>query len=128
MSRVPVGKVLLRNVIRHTGAHNKVRPGPGPGDRNVENKGVGEADGRDLLEKAKQNAVGHLQVCFSCVEEIIDLVAEPFCVITLEERSVVTVCLQYMKTTDTFIFSLMSPWKEVRLLLKSNLLSLHLDV
>jgi len=33
MSRVPVGKVLLRNVIRHTGAHNKVRPGPagGPG-------------------------------------------------------------------------------------------------
>lgn len=28
MSRVPVGKVLLRNVIRHTGAHNKVRPGP----------------------------------------------------------------------------------------------------
>lgn len=31
MSRVPVGKVLLRNVIRHTGAHNKVRPGPGAG-------------------------------------------------------------------------------------------------
>lgn len=28
MSRVPVGKVLLRNVIRHTGAHNKVRAEP----------------------------------------------------------------------------------------------------
>uniref|UniRef100_A0A8C4UGX5 Uncharacterized protein n=1 Tax=Falco tinnunculus TaxID=100819 RepID=A0A8C4UGX5_FALTI len=65
MSRVPVGKVLLRNVIRHTGAHNKVR------DRNVENKGVGEADRRDLLEKAKQNAVRHIQVGFSAVEEII---------------------------------------------------------
>ncbi|XP_042738191.1 uncharacterized protein NKAPD1 [Lagopus leucura] len=25
MSRVPVGKVLLRNVIRHTGAHNKIQ-------------------------------------------------------------------------------------------------------
>lgn len=25
---MPVGKVLLRNVIRHTGAHNKVRPWP----------------------------------------------------------------------------------------------------
>ncbi|RMB91982.1 hypothetical protein DUI87_31511 [Hirundo rustica rustica] len=25
MSRVPVGKVLLRNVIRHTGAHNKLQ-------------------------------------------------------------------------------------------------------
>ncbi|XP_070987073.1 uncharacterized protein NKAPD1-like isoform X1 [Oncorhynchus clarkii lewisi] len=27
MSRVPMGKVLLRNVIRHTDAHNKVRVG-----------------------------------------------------------------------------------------------------
>uniref|UniRef100_A0A8C5IQL0 Uncharacterized protein n=1 Tax=Junco hyemalis TaxID=40217 RepID=A0A8C5IQL0_JUNHY len=59
MSRVPVGKVLLRNVIRHTGAHNKV------GDRNVEDKGVGEADRRDLLEKAEQNAVRHLQVRYT---------------------------------------------------------------
>uniref|UniRef100_A0A8B9F4G3 Uncharacterized protein n=1 Tax=Amazona collaria TaxID=241587 RepID=A0A8B9F4G3_9PSIT len=67
MSRVPVGKVLLRNVIRHTGAHNKVR------DRNVENKGVGEANRRDLLEKAEQNAVRHLQVGFSCSEELIVL-------------------------------------------------------
>lgn len=31
-------------------------------DRNVENKGMGEADRRDLLEKAEQNAVRHLQV------------------------------------------------------------------
>ena len=43
-------------------------------DRNVENKGVGEADRRDLLEKAKQNAVECLQVGFSCVEEIIVLI------------------------------------------------------
>uniref|UniRef100_A0A8C2TT15 Uncharacterized protein n=1 Tax=Coturnix japonica TaxID=93934 RepID=A0A8C2TT15_COTJA len=35
MSRVPVGKVLLRNVIRHTGAHNKVRPGPARGNRSA---------------------------------------------------------------------------------------------
>lgn len=39
----------------------------------MENKGVGEADGRDLLEKAKQNAVRHLQVGFSCITEIIVL-------------------------------------------------------
>lgn len=25
MSRVPLGKVLLRNVIRHTDAHNKIQ-------------------------------------------------------------------------------------------------------
>lgn len=31
-------------------------------NRNVENKGVGEADGRDVLEEAKQDAVRHLQV------------------------------------------------------------------
>lgn len=45
----------------------------------MENKGVGEADRRDVLEKAKQDAVGHLQVGLSCME-IIDLVAGPFCV------------------------------------------------
>lgn len=39
----------------------------------MENKGVGETDRRDLLEKAKQNAVGHLQVGFGCVEDIIVL-------------------------------------------------------
>lgn len=42
-------------------------------DRNVENKGVGEANRRDLLEKAKQNAVRHLQVGFSYLEELIVL-------------------------------------------------------
>lgn len=39
----------------------------------MENKGVGEADRGDLLEEAKQNAVGHLQVGFNCVVEIIGL-------------------------------------------------------
>ena len=39
----------------------------------MENKGVGKADRRDLLEKAKQDAVRHLQVGFSHVEEIIVL-------------------------------------------------------
>uniref|UniRef100_A0A493SZT8 Uncharacterized protein n=1 Tax=Anas platyrhynchos platyrhynchos TaxID=8840 RepID=A0A493SZT8_ANAPP len=69
MARVPVGKVLLRNLMRHTGAHNKVGPDPGR-DRNVENQGVGEADRRDILEEAKQDAVGHLQVGTTCVEDI----------------------------------------------------------
>lgn len=36
----------------------------------MENQGVGEADRRDILEEAKQDAVGHLQVGTTCVEHI----------------------------------------------------------
>lgn len=57
-------------------------------DRNVENKGVGEADRRDLLEKAEQNAVRHLQVRY---------------------------------ITEIFIFSLTTPSKELKPLLKPDL-------
>uniref|UniRef100_A0A8D0E8D2 Uncharacterized protein n=1 Tax=Salvator merianae TaxID=96440 RepID=A0A8D0E8D2_SALMN len=40
MSRVPLGKVLLRNVIRHTDAHNKV------GKRVVNNLNPAILDGK----------------------------------------------------------------------------------
>lgn len=42
MARVPVGKVLLRNLMRHTGAHNKVGPGPEP-RRSYRGSGGGKA-------------------------------------------------------------------------------------
>lgn len=42
-------------------------------DRNVENKGVGEADRGDLLEKAEQNAVRHLQVRYTTERFIFSL-------------------------------------------------------
>ncbi|KAI2562803.1 C11orf57 isoform 5 [Pan troglodytes] len=54
MSRIPLGKVLLRNVIRHTDAHNKV--GDSGGIRYVENKRTGKTDGRCLPGDQKENA------------------------------------------------------------------------
>lgn len=56
---------------------------------------MGEADRRDLLEKAEQNAVRHLQVRY---------------------------------ITEIFIFSSMSPRKELRPLLKPDHLCVHLGV